>query len=360
MRTFILVSAISLLSIACSTEQVEQKEVLRPVRYITLGNANSNMLRSFGGDVRATKKIELSFRSSGVITILNIKVGQRVTKGQLLATLDNVEAKLSYDQAESAFKTAGVSLSNSRVQLDRIRSLYEKGTNSLADYEQAKIAYQQSLDQYESAKSNLDIRKSQIEYGKIYAPTNGVIAEKNVSINETASSGQIIAVINAGNELNVEVGIPENVINRISIGMPVELTFSSFGDHRYLGTITEIAPVVDPNTNTYLVKVGVNESLSKLKQGMSARVHFDFTSNGETEVQEHIIVPYNSVGEDGNGNFVFRLDSIESASATAIKQYVTVGELTNTGFEIEQGLEEGQLVVTAGINSLLNGQRVKL
>ncbi len=360
MRTSVIILTFLLLFCACSTEQVKQKEILRPVRYITLGNANSNMLRSFGGDVRATKKIELSFRSSGIITTLNVKVGQRVTKGQLLATLDNVEAKLSYDQAESAFNTANVSLSNSRVQLDRVRSLYEKGTNSLADYEQAKIAYQQSLDQYESTKSNLDIRKSQIEYGKIYAPTNGVIAEKNVSINETASSGQVIAVINAGNELNVEVGIPENVINRITIGMQVELTFSSFGKQRYPGTITEIAPIVDPNTNTYLVKVGVNEKLSELKQGMSARVHFDFTVTNSTTIEEHIIVPYNSVGEDGSGNFVFILDSIQDASATAVKQYVSVGELTNTGFEIQQGLEEGQLVVTAGVNSLLNGQRVKL
>ena len=120
-------------------EKVETKEeVLRPVKYEVVGTSDAQNVRTFSGTAKAGDEIELSFRSNGIITKLNAKVGQQVKKGDLIAKLDNVQANLAYEQSVSALNSAKSTMNTAKSNLDRIKSLYEKGSNSLSDYEQAK------------------------------------------------------------------------------------------------------------------------------------------------------------------------------------------------------------------------------
>ena len=358
-KSFIIIAS-TLLLFSCQEEKVEQAKIIRPIKHIKIGDSNTELTRTFSGNVKASNEIELSFRSSGVITILNVKAGQKVKKGDLLAKLDNVQANLAYEQTLSSLNSAKSALSTSKSQLERVRALYEKGSNSLSDYEQAKNVHQSSLDQFESAKRNIGIKKSQMAYGLIYAPQSGIIATRNVSINETANAGQVIAVLNAGDRLNIETGLPENVINKVILNMEVKIEFSSLNGNKYKGTITEIAPVLDQNSSTYPIKIAIEGDTKELKQGMTASVTFDFETNTSRAENNKIIVPIKTVGEDGNGNFVFIVNTEDGKIGTVKKQTITLGKITNNGFIVLKGLEKGQILVTAGINSLLDGQKVKL
>lgn len=355
---FILSTFLFLFS--CKEEKKEQVEIIRPIKHITIGETSSELTRTFSGVVKASNEIELSFRSSGVITELNVKAGQKVRKGDLIARLDNVQANLAYEQTLSALNSAKSALKTAQSQLERVRSLYEKGSNSLSDYEQAKNTYQTNLDQLETAKRNTGIKRSQMAYGYIYAPKSGVIASRNVSINETANSGQVIAVLNAGEGLNIETGLPESVINMVVINMETELSFSALNGQSFQGVITEIAPVVDAQSATYPIKIALKGESKNLKQGMTASITFNFNTEIEAKDQKHIIVPVKTVGEDGNGNFVFTVTSQDGKVGIVKKQTITLGKITNSGFIVLDGLQEGQILVTAGTNSLLDGQKVKL
>ncbi|WP_370408095.1 efflux RND transporter periplasmic adaptor subunit [Tenacibaculum dicentrarchi] len=359
MKNIFLVLLIFSTLFSCKKEQKKQIEIIRPIKYITIGKSNTELTRTFSGLVKASNEIELSFRSSGVITKLNVKVGKKVKKGDLIAKLDNIQANLAYEQTLSALNSAKSTLKTSKSQLERTRSLYEKGSNSLSDYEQAKNVYQTNLDQLETAKRNIGIKKSQIAYGYIYAPKNGIIASKNVSINETANSGQVIAVLNAGEGLNVEIGLPESIINKVALNMETILSFSALEGISFEGNITEIAPVIDVNSATYPIKIALHGDTQKLKQGMTASVTFNFNKE-EVKTNKQIIVPVKTVGEDGKGNFVFIVNTADKKIGTVKKQHITLGKITNNGFTVLDGLKKGQLLVTAGTNSLLDGQKVKL
>ncbi|WP_236669019.1 efflux RND transporter periplasmic adaptor subunit [Aquimarina mytili] len=356
----IVLMVFSLLMIhACKEKEVIKEEVLRPVEYQVVGSSNAQKVRTFSGVAKAGDEIELSFRSTGIITTLDIKVGQKVSKGDLIAKLDNVQANLAYEQSVSALNSAKSAMNTAKSSMDRIKSLYEKGSNSLSDYESAKNNYQSALDQYESAKRNKSIQQSQISYGYIKAPKTGIIAAKNSQLNENVSAGQVIAILNAGDHTNIEVGLPENVINKVQLGMNPEISFSALGDKKFTGNVIEIAPIVGEGSATYPVKIDITDPTKEIKPGMTANVTFNF-GNTQTSGDTALVIPVKAVGEDGEGNFVFLIESKDGTTGIAKKHRIEIGELTTAGFKIKNGLAEGQKIATAGLQTLLDGQKVKL
>ncbi|WP_068475298.1 efflux RND transporter periplasmic adaptor subunit [Saccharicrinis aurantiacus] len=344
---------------ACGNKEKKKEEVIKPVRYEVVAKMNAQKVRSYSGVASASNKIELSFRTSGIVSVLKAKIGQRVKKGDLLMRLDNVQAQLTYEQSISALKSAQSAMNTAKSSLERSKALYEKGSHSLSEYETAKNNFQNALDKFESAKRKKDIDQSQINYGYIYAPKSGVLAAVDISLNETVGSGQVVAILNAGDDVNVLVGLPENVINNVALGMTTEVEFSSVTGRTFTGSVIEVSPIVDSNTSTFPVKIDINKPIESIKPGMVANVTFTYGSDSDSGSNQ-LVVPVKAVGEDGNGNFVMCIQTSDNKIGIVKKQNITLGELTNNGFIVLKGLEEGQLIATAGLQTLLNNQKVKL
>jgi len=348
---------VTVFSISCSEKKKEEKPPVRPVSYQEVGFLGGESTRTFSGTANTEKVINLSFRNSGIITEFYLKIGQTVKNGQLLAKLDNVQSRLNYENSLSSLNSAKSQMNTAKLSLDRVRSLYEKGSTSLSDYEAGKNQYRTAVDTYESAKRSVAIQQEQIRYGFIYAPENGVIAAVNAEIDENISAGQNIAVLNAGVDMKIELGIPENVINQVKKDMTVAINMSSLEGDIFRGEITEVSPSIDPNTSTYPVSVKIINPSKNIKSGMAANVTFEFGSM-ET-MTKTLVIPAKSVGEDATGNFVFLIEESESKIIVK-KQPVTVGNLTSEGFAVKKGLTVGQKIAVAGLQTLLDGQEVKL
>ena len=343
--------------ISCNGNKEEEKPPVRPVSVQEVGFLGGESTRTFTGTASTDKVINLSFRNTGIITVFDLKIGQKVKKQELLAKLDNVQSRLNYENSLSSLNSAQSQMNTAKLSLDRVRSLYEKGSTSLSDYEGAKNQYRTAAETYESAKRTVAIQQEQIRYGYIYAPENGVIAAVNAEIDENVTAGQNIAVLNAGRAMKIELGIPENIINRVAKDMTVSIAMSSLPGEFFAGAVTEVSPSVDPNTSTYPVSVIITDPPSEIKSGMAANVTFEFGSlDGGVRT---LVVPAKAVGEDATGNFVFLIEDADGKSI-AKKQYVTVGDLSSEGFSIEKGLLAGQNIAIAGLQTLLNGQEVKL
>ena len=353
-KKYVFIAAIVVFS-GCGGKEEKKEEVLRPVKFQVVGTADGQQIRTFSGTAKAGDEIQLSFRSSGIIAEINAKVGQTVKKGDLIARLDNIEATLAYEKAVSALRAAESSMNTAKTELERIKALYERQGVSLSDYQAAKNSYQSALDQYESAKRNKSIQQTQVSYGFIYAPSDGIIADTDGAQNENISAGQVIAVLNAGADINVEVGLPENVINKVQLGMDTEITFSAL-EEKFTASVIEVAPIVDPGSATYLVKIGITNASTAIKPGMAANVTFNFRS-GDAADGNTLIIPLKAVGEDGNGNFVFVIEPDDQQTGTVKKQSVEVGELTPDGFKVMKGLTEGQMIATAGLQTCLTDKK---
>ncbi len=346
-----------MISASCRNEAKDPEKVLRPVQYQEVQYRGGARIRTFSGTAQTEKVIDLSFRTSGILTALNMRVGQRVTKGMLLAELDNVAARLALEQAVSALNSAASQMNTAKLNYERVRSLYEKGSASLSDFENAKNSFRTAEASFESAQRSVDIQNEQISYAYIYAPENGTIAALNAEIDENVVAGQPIAVLNAGSEMEIALGLPENVINSVRVGMDVDVSFTSLPGPFFSGRVSEVSPSVDRSSATYPVQVLILDPSEDVRSGMTADVTFDFgepRSTGNT-----LVVPAKAVGEDEQGRFVFLIDESDAA-AHVKKQPIRIGELTPEGFEVLDGLSAGQKIATAGMQTLLDGQEVRL
>jgi multidrug efflux system membrane fusion protein len=352
---FVLLSILIIIS-SCGKEKQAEEVSLRPVAYQEVKFVGGEAIRTFSGTARTDKTINLSFRNNGIITQFNLKLGQRVKKGQLLAKLDNVQSRLSYENAISSLNSVESQMNTAKLSLNRVRSLYEKGSASLSDYEAAKNSYRTATASYESAKRSVSIQEEQVRYGYIYAPEDGIIAQVNAEIDENVSTGQVIAILNAGVDMEIALGLPESIINSVSQGMEVQVGFSSIADQSFKGRVTEVSPSVNQSTSTYPVSVRILNPSEDIKSGMASDVTFNFGNGNRSE--RTLVVPAKAVGEDGDGNFVFVVEETENGQAQVRKQAVTVGGLTTQGFEIKNGLSAGQKIAVAGLQTLLDGQDV--
>lgn len=342
---------------SCGKQKEVAEETLRPVKYAEVKYSGGEKIRHFSGTAKTEKIINLSFRNTGIIVMLNMKLGQKVKKGDLLAQLDNVQARLNYESAIESKNSAESQMNTAKLSLNRVRTLYEKGSSSLSDYEAAKNSYRTAVASFESAKRSVSIQAEQIKFGYLYAPENGDIASVVAEVDENVSPGQTIGVLNAGTAIEIEIGLPESVINNVYKDMPVKVAFTAIDNKVFNAVVSEVAPSLDSNTSTYPIRVTIKDQDDRIKSGMAASVTFEFKS--EEDRERKLVIPPISVGENGQSRFVFLI--VETEEGYLVKrQPVSIGELTSEGFIIISGLEEGQKIATAGLQTLLDGQKVTL
>jgi len=347
----------SFVLISCGSEKKEEKKLIRPVNYIEVGYLGGEKVRVFSGTSRTGQVVNLSFRNGGIITFFDISLGQNINKGQLLAKLDNVQARLNYENTISSLNSDASRMNTAKLSLNRVRSLYEIGSSSLSDYEAAKNSYLTAKAGHESAQRSVAIQQEQIKYGFLYAPAKGSIASVNAEINENVTAGQTIAVFNVSGNMEISLGLPESVINNVKQGMRVSLSFSSIPGKEFKGEVSEVSPSVDSNTSTYPVHVIIINPSQDIKSGMAANVTFDF-GTGDVS-QKTLVVPAKAVGEDSEGRFVFIIED-DNEIIIVKKQRIKLGTLSSEGFAIQEGLYLGQRIATAGLQTLLDGQEVRL
>lgn len=355
MKTYVLTASIAIFMFTgisgCSEKEAEQpveaKTVLKPVRTLTV-SLGSTTTKSFTGVVEANKTAELGFRVSGELKTVNSKEGDFVTKGQVLAVLDQTDFKIKlnasqadYDRAASEFK--------------RANSLIKQGAISTADFEKLKAQQSNAKAQLESAQQNL-------KYTELKAPFSGVIANQFLQNFEKISSSVTFAIIQDLSAFEVRINLPESVmikIKREEDDRAVYAVFDGNQDKHYPLTFKEVSTRADEKTQTYAVKFVMDTPKDiNLLPGMSARVFAEHQSGSE-ELSE-VYVPAHSVLEDSQGRFVYLAVESNDDSAEVQRRAVVVGELNENGLQVLQGLDIGDKVITAGMSKISQGLVVRI
>ncbi|MGA1871853.1 MAG: efflux RND transporter periplasmic adaptor subunit [bacterium] len=343
--------------LACNRGEKAEKEIIRPVRYQRVHISKGVHTRTFSGISKAGTEFKLSFRVRGTLQSIKIKVGDRIKQGDLIASIDDSDARLNYEKALVALKKSEIQKETAKSNLDRVRGLYENNNISLSEYEAAKEKFASADSSYNADKRNADLQERELSYYKLYSPIDGIIVGKEVEKNEYVQAGQVITVINASDDMEVNVGIPGPFITKVKTGQAVQVTFSSVADRVFEGKISEVSYTLNNQSSTYPVTVILTQPTKEIRPGMPAEVTFQFTSESK---EGHLVVPANAVEEGTEGNFVFIVEAVGDGFAVVKKRLITVGRLTREGFEVPEGLQDGELVVTAGIANLTDGMKVRL
>ncbi len=352
--TIVLVICIA----GCGAKKENPKEVIRPVVYQKVVPGGALQQRTFSGTAISGTETSLSFRVGGNIRSLNVKVGQEVFRNTLIARLDDKDYELQYEQADAAVRRADAREEETESNFERIRTLYENGNVALSDYESAKATYEYARASESAAKKERKLARAQLKYTKLYSPVNGKVATVDAEVNENVSAGQQIVLLSSESDLKVNLGLPESFISSVNVQDKVEITFSTLPDRIFSGVISEVSFAISEQTSTYPVVVKLEGDTESIRPGMAASVTFSINTESISD-PDLLLVPSQAVGEDEEGNFVFTLEPSDDHYIST-RRSVMVGQLTSGGFEILEGLEEGELVATAGLQTLLDSMEVQL
>ncbi len=362
MRPRILPAAIlgcSALLAGCQKEEPPPPEpVIRPVRYQQVSLTGAGRERIFTGVAQAGTESRWSFKVSGTLLQLNVKVGDTVARGQVIAELDRRDYQLRVQEAAAALAQARAELENAKANLKRIRGLYENDNASEADMDSALTRVQVTEATIDSIEKQKSLAELQVEYCVMKAPEGGSVSEVPVEINENVQGGQVIVVVTSGSQPEVLVDVPEVLIAEVQQGSAVTVSFAAVAGRNYTGRVTEVGVSASQALSTFPVTVRLNQSDRRILPGMAAEVRFRF---GAGSPQDRFIVPTHAVTEDRHGKtFVYVLDEQGDGKGAVRRREVRVGEVVREGIEILEGLRDGELIVTAGVSKIQDGETVRI
>ncbi len=354
---WMIILTVAMLIIGCGKDVIEEKQVIRPVRYEQVFTTGGSRVRTFSGITQAGMESKISFKVPGNVINVNVKVGDRVERGDLIAEIDQSNYRLQMQEAEAALTQAIAVERNAKLQYERVMIMWENRNVSKGDLDAARSGKESSEAARRSIEKRLEQAKLQISYTRLTAPVTGLIASVMVEVNENVGAGNPVVTLTSGKEPEVSVTIPEAMIAQIKTGSAATVKFDALQGKRFDATVREVGVAAAKFVTTFPVTVRLNHAIEGVRPGMAAEVSFKFET---VEARERILVPPVSVGEDRNGRFVFVVEPATDGTGITRRRPVEVGRLTSEGLEITTGITDGELVVTAGVSKIVDGQRVKL
>jgi membrane fusion protein, multidrug efflux system len=356
--TDILVGFIMLTGIyGCQSKEPPSVEAIRAIKAITVESTTEGGFRKFPGVVHAVENSTTSFEIAGNVQKVLVYAGDRVKKGQLLATLDPLPFRLKEEAAEAELIRVKIDLDKQEKNFSRFRNIAQQdsGAISLRELEQAEAGYESGKQNVVVAQSQLNLARRDLQKTDLVAPFDGIIAKRHVDAFMEVNRGQPIFDIFVGQGMEIFIYVPEVLIGYVNKDMKAEIVFPDEPELRSEGMVSEISSVAG-QAGTFPVKIllsGINE---RIRPGMSAEVRlksFSRKSNGEVTLPIHAF----ATGKGNTEAYVFVYD--QQTSTVKKVQVETKGGFDNNVI-ITHGIKPGDIVAIAGVSFLTDGQKVKL
>ncbi len=317
------------------------------------------------GNLIGAATVEAVPKVAGRLETVNVRLGDRVARGQRLAKVEDREILEQVKQAQASFEVSAATvrqreadLKLAQTNLDRSRSLYERQLiprqtfdDTDARYQAAAAALDLARAQYSQAQARLDELKINLANTTIISPVAGFVGKRVLDPGAWVTPNSVfISVVDIG-VVRLIANVVEKDLRRITQGMKADVSVDAFPGETFEGRIAHVAPVLDPATRTAQIEVEVQNSSFRLKPGMYAKVDFVVERKEKT-----LVVPANAVVDLRGQKGVFLPDEGDVARFKP----VSVGMSQPEQIEILEGLTEGMRVVTTGAAALREGDRVVL
>lgn len=323
---------------ALSKLDVKKEEAL--VSVLALKDTVFSHYLEIQGSVDTKENILVQPEYQGTLLSLNVKAGQRVSKGQVLGKIDDAGLSQQVASLENQYALA-------KTTFERQKNLWNQKIGS-------EIQYLQAQTQMVSAQRGVAQAKAQLAKTIIRAPFTGTIDEVFVEKGQVvAPSAQgLMRIVNLSN-MYVSTSVPETYIGKLKVGTEVDVFLTSLGK-TYKGKVRQIGNFVNPSNRSFGIEVSVPNPENLLRPNQVANLKItDYISKNA------IVVPTNVIQEDGEGNkFVYTAISISGKTGTAKKVIVKLGQSSDNVTEILSGLSDNDVIVTEGMNTISDGMKL--
>ncbi|BBO90568.1 efflux RND transporter periplasmic adaptor subunit [Desulfosarcina ovata] len=331
-------------------------KAVRPVKAIQLTRIVGDHALVFPATAKSLREVRLSFRVGGPLIGLDAENGQKVVKGQMIARIDPRDFEIAIKTLEAKLAASKAHLEEATLQYHRYAHLFNQNAAAKAKYDNARATFQMAEAQVKADTESLADAKNDLIDTRLIAPFTGYVNDELVENHETVTQGQPIVSLVDLKTIEVVLGLPEDLVGRLSDFNSYRVAFEAVPGSEFAATLKEVGKTPDPTSRAYPLTLILEPAATPLvRPGMAAQVRINVSADaGKDRFAIPVQALFNS-GGDTSSVWIF-----DAQTQTVSRQEVFVERLNRQGVEISGDLAPGQWVVSAGVHHLQPGQRVRL
>jgi RND family efflux transporter MFP subunit len=349
-RLILIAMALVTILAGCDKKKVVEPDI-RPVRASVVEPGAGAETITLTGEIRARYETDLGFRIDGKITERPVDIGSTVRKGDILAQIDPQPRQQDLQSARADAAAAQATLIRNQSTEARQLQLLKDGFATRATYDDALANLRTAQSQVASTSARLTQAEQNLGYTQLRADADGVITVVSANIGQVVSSGQIVVRFAQPGEREAVFNVSEAILTASPKNPPVTVALTSNPAIRIMGSVRFVSPQADSTARTYEVRISLPDAPPEMRLGatVTGSVSFDHA---------HVVeLPGSALFEQDGKPAVWVVDP--AAGTVALKR-VSVERYTDERIVLNGGLERGDVVVTAGVQKLIPGQKVRL
>lgn len=333
----ILATAVTLLAAACKPTDAAKPGGFPPTQVVMLEARRQPVTESLAlvGTLTADEMIEIKSEVDGVVRQINFNEGEPVEAGRLLIQIDDSKLAAAVAEAEANFKL-------SQASFDRMRQLQKDRLVSRQEFDQAAAVFDVN-------RAGFELKRQLLKDTRIVAPFNGVTGARMVSPGQVIAKNTTLTWLVQMDPVKVEVNVPERFLGQLQLGQSLEIAVASLPGRKFAGRVYFIAPQIDPNSRTALVKARINNPKHELRPGMFANLELALQIRNSA-----VVIPEVALMLSGERASIYVVDKESTAHLRPVK----TGLRLAGDVEIVSGLVAGEKVVVEGTQKLRPGAKV--
>ena len=342
--------ALALLS-ACQPEADTAPPQVRPVRTVTVVKREVGETVSYTGRIQAENETRLSFRISGRMVERSVNVGDHVEPGQVVAKLEPQDELNALRTAQASVAAAQGQLNQAQSNFDRQQTLLARDIASRAQFEQAELALKTARAQLDTAEAQLKAAKDRVSYTELRVDSAGTVIATGAEAGEVVQAGQMVIRVARKDGRDAVFDVPAQLLRSAPSDPLISVSLSDDPAVTAIGRVREVSPQADPVTRTFEVKVGLTDPPAAMRLGATV------VGRMKLDTAPVIEIPATALTEFDRRPAVWVVDP---SSLTVSLRNVEVARNDPATIAISQGLDSGEIVVTAGTQALHPGQKTRL
>jgi len=351
--SLLLASALFMTSCGKKEEKKQVVDNTPPVAVTLSSNANegNSPFLTTSGKIEAQNSANLSTRMMGYVTKVNVKVGDKVRKGQLLLSINNSDLVAKRAQVRAGINEATAAFKNAEKDFNRITALFKDNSASQKELDDITAHYNMGKARLESAKQMQNEINAQFSYTNIKAPFAGIVTQKFVNKGDMANPGMPLLAVEAPGTFQVVTMVDENNISQIKTGEKVKVFVKSLGE-MVTGVVAEVSTSAKNTGGQYMVKILLDKTAKKLLSGMYTSVQFPIKKSANTP--KSVLIASKALVHNGQLTGVYTV----SQSNTALLRWLRLGSVYGDKVEVLSGLNANEKYIVTAKGKLYNGAKV--
>jgi RND family efflux transporter MFP subunit len=335
---------------ACQKEEKAAATVIRPVRTVTVAMQEGGETVSLTGEIQPRYQADIGFRVNGKILERPVDVGTQVKKGDLLARLDPQQYRQDFEVAKSEVAVADAEVTRSQAQEYRQRELLKNGFTTQVAYDQAIKTFKTAEARADAARARQVQASENLGYTDLKADNDGVITAVGADAGQVVSAGQMVVRLAQPGEREAVFNVAEGAFKNAQKEPTVEVNLVSNPEIKAAGKVRYVSPQADPTTRTYTVRISLPDAPPQMRLGANV-VGSVILNQGQS-----VTLPGSALFQKDGPPAVWLVDK----DGTVQLKPITVQRYQDGSVIVGDGLKQGDVVVTAGIQKLLPGQKVRV